>query len=129
MCHSVEARLPFLDHRLVEFTSALPASYKISRGQTKLVLRDALSSVLPEKIFNRQSKQAFPAPEQEWLQKNCKWITSQIKESGEMLGDVVDTGRVIEMYKSFCEQSHENFSLFFRLVTLNKFLRLFNVKV
>ncbi|MFL5906689.1 MAG: asparagine synthase (glutamine-hydrolyzing) [Solirubrobacterales bacterium] len=61
MAHSIEARVPFLDHRLVELAFSLPGDYKISGVQTKRVLRDALRGIIPEKIRARTDKVGFRA--------------------------------------------------------------------
>jgi asparagine synthase (glutamine-hydrolysing) len=67
MAHSVEARVPFLDHHLVEFVLGLPDSYKLHRGVTKRVLREGLRGVLPESIRDRMSKLGFSTPEEHWV--------------------------------------------------------------
>jgi asparagine synthase (glutamine-hydrolysing) len=61
MAHSIEARVPFLDHRLVEFLFALPERYKINGARTKYVLREAMRGVLPESIRQRKDKLGFKA--------------------------------------------------------------------
>ncbi|WP_043702500.1 asparagine synthase (glutamine-hydrolyzing) [Tepidimonas taiwanensis] len=67
MAHSIEARVPFLDHRLVEFVLGLPDQFKIHRGVTKRVLREGLRGVLPEAIRMRMSKLGFATPEEHWI--------------------------------------------------------------
>lgn len=67
MAHSVEARVPFLDHRLVEFNLALGNSHKIKHGDTKRVLRSAMNGLLPEGVRNRRDKLGFATPEQAWF--------------------------------------------------------------
>jgi len=67
MTFSIEARLPFLDFRLVEFVFSLPSSYRINQGWTKRILRDSLSDLLPKEICWRRSKLGFPVPESKWL--------------------------------------------------------------
>jgi Asparagine synthase (glutamine-hydrolyzing) len=67
MAHSVEARVPFLDHRLVEFNLALGNSHKIVRGDTKRVLRKAMSHTLPESVRERRDKLGFSTPEEVWF--------------------------------------------------------------
>ncbi|MDE3249636.1 MAG: asparagine synthase (glutamine-hydrolyzing), partial [Bacteroidota bacterium] len=67
MMHSIESRLPFLDHRLVEFTTSLPDQFIIRKGATKAVLRSALKDILPPGIHNRHSKLGFPGPEEPLL--------------------------------------------------------------
>jgi asparagine synthase (glutamine-hydrolysing) len=61
MAHSIEARVPFLDHRLVEFLFTLPERYKIDGARTKYVLREAMAGVLPESIRRRKDKLGFKA--------------------------------------------------------------------
>lgn len=66
MAFSVEARVPFLDYRLVEFALTLPATVKLHDGYTKHVLRTATAGVLPEKIRWRTGKLGFATPERTW---------------------------------------------------------------
>jgi asparagine synthase (glutamine-hydrolysing) len=67
MAHAIEARVPFLDHRLVELSIGLGDEHKIVDGETKAVLRRAMASVLPPAVRNRQDKLGFPTPEKTWL--------------------------------------------------------------
>ena len=67
MAHSVEARVPFLDARLVEFALALPPEQKIQDALTKIIMRNGLRDVLPEKIRLRRDKMGFETPEKTWL--------------------------------------------------------------
>jgi asparagine synthase (glutamine-hydrolysing) len=67
MAHSVEARVPFLDHRLVEFSIGLGARHKIVGGDTKRVLRRAMKGIMPQVICERRDKLGFATPEQHWF--------------------------------------------------------------
>jgi asparagine synthase (glutamine-hydrolysing) len=71
MAHSIEARVPFLDHKLVEFVLGLPDAYKLHRGVTKRVLREGLRSVLPETIRTRMTKLGFVTPEEHWIREEA----------------------------------------------------------
>jgi asparagine synthase (glutamine-hydrolysing) len=62
MAHSVEARVPFLDYRLVEFLFSLPGSQLLHAGRTKHVLRDGLHDLLPEPVARRTDKLGFETP-------------------------------------------------------------------
>jgi asparagine synthase (glutamine-hydrolysing) len=66
MAFSVEARLPFLDYRIVEFLFSLPSGMKIRDGYRKRVLREAMKGILPEKVRLRVGKLGFTTPEREW---------------------------------------------------------------
>jgi asparagine synthase (glutamine-hydrolysing) len=65
MATSIESRVPFLDHKLVEFVSGLPDEWKLSGLTTKRVLREAMKGVLPASILNRP-KMGFPVPFGAW---------------------------------------------------------------
>lgn len=67
MAFSIEARVPFLDCLLVEYTAALPLSQKIRGGITKYVLRRAVRGLIPEKIRCRRDKMGFVTPEEVWM--------------------------------------------------------------
>ena len=70
MAHSIEARVPFLDHRLVETVLALPASLKLDRGRPKPLLLDALGDRLPREIWDRP-KMGFTFPMAEWMRQRA----------------------------------------------------------
>lgn len=70
MAHSLEARVPFLDHRLVELLFSLDASHVIERGRTKIVLRRALADLLPPLVAGRVDKIGFATPEARWFRGN-----------------------------------------------------------
>ena len=65
MAASIESRVPFLDHVLVEFVARLPDEWKLSGVTTKRILREAMKGVLPESILNRP-KMGFPVPFASW---------------------------------------------------------------
>ena len=67
MAHSIEARVPFLDHRLVELAVGFGGEHKLVRGTTKSVLRRSMAGILPEPIRNRHDKLGFSTPEAEWF--------------------------------------------------------------
>ena len=67
MAFSLESRLPFLDHRIVEFCFSLPYSDKIAEGWTKLLLRKATAGLLPEPVRWRRHKHGFPGDYAGWL--------------------------------------------------------------
>jgi asparagine synthase (glutamine-hydrolysing) len=66
MANSLEVRVPFLDHRLVEFVGRLPKSVKYTRDVPKSLLVEALSDLLPDEVVG-QSKRTFTLPWDVWL--------------------------------------------------------------
>jgi len=67
MAYSIEGRGPFLDYRLVEFMLTLPNEFKIRDGVGKMILRESLKGILPERIRTRKDKQGFYAPINKWI--------------------------------------------------------------
>lgn len=66
MAHAIEARPPFLDHRIVEFAASLPTSFKIKGSQQKVVLRELMKDKLPAAVIRRE-KVGLDIPTHEWL--------------------------------------------------------------
>lgn len=72
MAVSLEARVPLLDHKLIEFVMRIPASMKMSGLETKYIFKQAVQDLVPEEILNRR-KQGFGIPLE-------KWINDQLKD-------------------------------------------------
>jgi asparagine synthase (glutamine-hydrolysing) len=66
MSQSLEVRVPFLDHKLVDFAFSLPSNFKIDGTNRKKILKDAFKDKLPEELFNR-SKKGFEVPLLKWF--------------------------------------------------------------
>jgi asparagine synthase (glutamine-hydrolysing) len=87
MAHSIETRLPFLDHRLVEFLLSLDVKYKIKNGWNKYILRKSFEK-MPSEIRWRKDKKGFTVPEELWLKNDFKediianFKNSRLQEAG-----------------------------------------------
>lgn len=66
MANSLEVRVPFLDHELIEFVFGLPSDMKINRSMRKRILQDTFKDVLPSQLYNRPKK-GFEMPLLDWL--------------------------------------------------------------
>jgi asparagine synthase (glutamine-hydrolysing) len=74
MASSLELRVPFLDHKVLEFAASLPGKYKVHGFTTKYILKKVLSNRVPHEILNRK-KVGFPVPYNAWLRNDLKnWI-------------------------------------------------------
>jgi len=67
MAHSVEARLPFLDYRLVSFVCGLPDEWKVRGPWNKYVLREGMRGRMPESVRGRVDKMGFPTASKKWF--------------------------------------------------------------
>jgi asparagine synthase (glutamine-hydrolysing) len=101
MAHSLEIRLPFLDHRLVNFALSLKTSLKINNGWSKYILRKSMSE-LPNKIRWRRDKKGFILPEQLWLKKEfSKDIIELFKDSMLDKMGIIDKNSFMKYYEMF----------------------------
>ena len=71
MAVSLEARVPLLDHKLIEFVTRIPAGMKMAGLETKHVFKQAISDLIPAEILNRP-KQGFGVPIQQWINRQLR---------------------------------------------------------
>jgi asparagine synthase (glutamine-hydrolysing) len=77
MAASIESRVPFLDHPLVEYASSLPQRLKLRGWTTKYVLRQAMKDRLPEEILGRR-KMGFPVPVGSWFRNGFRQVVDEL---------------------------------------------------
>jgi asparagine synthase (glutamine-hydrolysing) len=71
MMHSLEVRVPFVDHKLVEFSATIPNSMKIKMMEKKFILKKIAKNYLPKSIFNHR-KQGFSSPMTQWIRNDLR---------------------------------------------------------
>jgi asparagine synthase (glutamine-hydrolysing) len=76
MAASIESRVPFLDHKLVEFTARLPQRLKLRGWTTKYVLKQSMKGILPDVILKRR-KMGFPVPVSAWFRKEFRPVIEE----------------------------------------------------
>lgn len=76
MAASIESRVPFLDHKLVEFTAQMPVNMKLRGNTTKFLLKEAMKGILPDEILYR-AKMGFPVPVGLWFRNEFKHIVDE----------------------------------------------------
>ena len=79
MATSLETRVPFLDHRFVEFTATIPSRLKLQGKSTKYLLKKAMQGILPPEILNR-GKEGFSIPIKNWLKTDLKSLMLEVLE-------------------------------------------------
>jgi asparagine synthase (glutamine-hydrolysing) len=83
MAHGLESRVPFVDHRVVEFAATMPSNVKFKNGEMKHILKQSLRDVLPPSVVQRQDKMGFPVPLQEWLRGPLRDFTWDVLSTSE----------------------------------------------
>jgi asparagine synthase (glutamine-hydrolysing) len=86
MANSVELRVPFLDHEIMEFAANIPPKYKVNWARTKFILKETFRGNIPNEILFRK-KTGFPVPYDVWMRKELK---GSIKD---ILLDPISLGR------------------------------------
>lgn len=126
MAFSVESRVPFVDHVLVEHVSRLPLRQKLRAGLTKFVLRQALRGVLPEAVRQRRDKVGFVTPEEIWLRGELAGEVEEALASARFLTDWADLPRLRRAFAAYRRRpvlpSH---SVFFRYFIVERWARQF----
>jgi len=126
MAFSIEARLPFLDYRLVEFAFGLPAEQKIRGGVSKAILRNSMRGVLPEAVRTRKDKMGFVTPEAIWFRTVLKNTVTEIiaSESFSERG-YFNVREVKESFRRHCEGKINISATIWRWVNLELWCRTF----
>ena len=99
MAASIEARVPFLDHNLVEFTMGLPQEVKVRPGDPKSLLKKAVRGLIPDSIIDRP-KMGFGAPVSEWLRGDFgRAVESELLSTRFFQAFPADRSKVLEMLR------------------------------
>lgn len=99
MANSVESRVPFLDHRLVELTARISSGLKVTDNRPKHILKKAVRGLIPDEIIDRK-KQGFGAPIKEWFSGSLKeYAREKIFESGITKEGIFDYGYVKHIFE------------------------------
>ncbi len=127
MAFGIESRVPFVDHRFVEWAAKLPASLRLSGGWSKRILREGLRGLLPERIRTRRSKLGFSTPEPAWLAGPLSAWLKETLSSSHYLGSVVDLEGIQHIVRRYTagDRSLPLENLIFRLAMYESWARQF----
>jgi len=127
MAHSVEARVPFLDHRLVEFAYNLPDDYLDRDVDTKRVLREAMKGMLPEIIRTRRDKMGFTTPEELWVKiENPAWFKRKLKNAIEISNGIIKED-VLNYFENIVSGRFEFDYAYWRIILFSEWIQKFQV--
>ncbi|NOT49041.1 MAG: asparagine synthase (glutamine-hydrolyzing) [Acidobacteria bacterium] len=124
MAASIESRVPFLDHKLVEFTAKLPDKMKLRGRDAKWILRRAMKDILPAEILDRP-KMGFPVPLGDWLRGAYKNLVDEyLLSERSMARGIFDRDSIRKLVAA--HSSGENHTArIFRLMNLEMWHRIF----
>jgi asparagine synthase (glutamine-hydrolysing) len=125
MAFSIEARVPYLDHRVVEFLAALPLCQKIRNGVSKYILRKAMKGLVPEAIRCRMDKMGFVTPEEVWMREDLRpFVTGILTSPSFRARKYWDADRVLASYNRFAEGLSAYSPELWRIVCTELWLRM-----
>ena len=110
MAHSIEVRLPFLSHKLVEFVFSLPDEFKLNSGWTKFVLRKAMDKILPPSICWRIDKIGYEPPQDLWI------------KSDKFIQDIHQTSKTLNIQRINDAPNESTYIQDWRLLMASKFI-------
>jgi asparagine synthase (glutamine-hydrolysing) len=109
MAASIESRVPFLDHKLVEFSATLPLEMKIKGFDTKRILRMAMKDKIPAPILSR-SKKGFPVPIEKWFRHDYKHVVEDILYDERTRKRGIFNYKMVEKIIKCHQSGHKNYS-------------------
>lgn len=130
MRFSIESRVPFLDHRLVECSLQTKSSCKISKGVTKYSFRKAMSSILPDSIRCRFDKIGFATPEEKWFKSDevKEFVWDILNSDSFKSREYWDHDKVLSMYHDIIGGRSSRFFVgteIWRCISMELWLRMF----
>lgn len=129
MAASVELRVPFLDHRLVEFAARLPVSYKVRGGETKYLLKKAMERFLPNEVIYRRKK-GFPVPLAAWFRNGLYDLASEVLlNPASALGMFLDPACIRKMLERHKAGNFDFSNELWGLLVLEYWFQTFRVQV
>ena len=129
MAFSIEARVPLLDHQLVEYGVALPDHLKVQNGWNKFAIRQAMQGLIPDTVRLRQKKLSFPAPDRFWLSRDLRAHVNELIQGDLRSRKYINVGTLRRWYNS--KESYtantESYLGLFRLLSLEMWMRAFRI--
>jgi asparagine synthase (glutamine-hydrolysing) len=127
MANSVEARVPFLDHRLVEFAYNMPDNFLENGWQTKLILREGLKDILPPEIKERKDKKGFITPEEKWVKEDAPILfREKFKEAIEQSNGIIKP-EAIKYFDDILTGKIPFDFMYWRIIQFSEWRQLFNI--
>jgi len=125
MATSIESRVPFLDHKLVEFASQLPDEWKLRGFTTKRVLRESMKGLLPDSILNRP-KMGFPVPFAAWTRGPWNAVARDVLlDSRSRQRGIIDPAAVDRLLRDHADGRTEGGDRIWSLLNLELWYRTF----
>jgi asparagine synthase (glutamine-hydrolysing) len=117
MASSLEVRVPFLDHELVEFATGLPPEWRMRGFETKTILKEAMLAHLPREILYRK-KQGYSLPIKNWLRSELRDYAREEIRSSELVQEAFDHAAIERVWEEHLARRHNHNHLLWALLNL-----------
>lgn len=124
MAHALEIRVPFLDHRFVEFTAGLPGDWKLKGFQTKAIFRKALKGLLPDQIVWR-GKQGYSLPVKNWLREGLKEPLLAVLNESPVIQEYMSRSYIDQLIREHMARTHNHNHILWALLNLGLWYKKF----
>jgi asparagine synthase (glutamine-hydrolysing) len=124
MAASLESRVPFLDHQLVEFTASIPARYSIRGMEGKSILKSAAEDLLPRSVIGRK-KMGFPTPWSQWLRARLDMLEAKLLEPRTLNRGLCRRDAVVRLFAEHRAGRRDHGERIWRLLNLEIWQRIF----
>ena len=124
MAASIESRVPFLDHNLVEFAASIPSRYLIRGMEGKSILKSAAEDLLPRSIIYRK-KLGFPTPWSQWLSAALDSLEAKLLEPRSLDRGIWRAEAVARLFAEHRAGGRDHGDRIWRLLNLELWLRIF----
>lgn len=122
MAVSLEARVPLLDHHVVEFAMSLPSHLKIRQGTGKWILREAIQGVVPASVLSKR-KQGFAVPLDKWLRNELGYRIKALLRPDNRIYEWLDRDAVQRIASEHLAGTRDHQTIIWRLVVLDGWLK------
>jgi asparagine synthase (glutamine-hydrolysing) len=130
MANSIEARVPFLDHNLVEFCQSLPLDFLDSKNHSKRLLVESMEGLIPEKVRLRKDKKGFITPEELWLTDNYEAeFTSMLESNLSFAKGIIKEDEAREYLRKMQNREVEFDYFYWRIILFCVWMRVFEVEL
>ncbi|HOB26186.1 MAG TPA: asparagine synthase (glutamine-hydrolyzing) [Bacilli bacterium] len=123
MANSIEGRVPFTDVDVFKLASSLPTEYKVTKQNTKVVMREAAKKAIPTEVYNKK-KLGFPVPVRDWMRDKDVYEDIKKEFNSDIANKYFNTKLLIKLLDEHYNNKHDNYRKVWSVYT---FLKWYNV--
>jgi asparagine synthase (glutamine-hydrolysing) len=123
MANSIEGRVPFTDVDVFKLASSLPTEYKVTKQNTKVVMREAAKKSIPTEVYNKK-KLGFPVPVRDWIRDKDVYEDIKKEFNSDIANKYFNTKLLIKLLDEHYNNKHDNYRKVWSVYT---FLKWYNV--